>query len=186
MFSCSSARTNTALILRPYGDASSSASEARQNSGSSGKERQEAVRKCTQHANDVVRAIKAWSSDYIAYASPFLGCSLVGPAAMHFLPHTPGSRGQGASIDRELVNLVIVQVAKYWPIGTTLLRKFAPCLLPVLAEATTDLIQALNKINTVPISSLTAREKDLAMRYAAILPGIDVKSRRKSFDNVPD
>ena len=81
--------------------------------------------KCVQHGHDIVRVVRAWTPDYIAYTTPFIACSLVGPAAMHFPDHESNSQGlQITSVDKELVLLTIHQFARYWKIGSLLIGKF--------------------------------------------------------------
>lgn len=87
--------------------------------------------KCGQHGHDIVRVVRAWTPDYIAYTTPFIVCSLLGPAAMHFPADTSISQDlQITSNDRELVLLAIHQFARYWKIGSLLIgRRAAYCVL---------------------------------------------------------
>ena len=87
--------------------------------------------KCVQHGHDIVRVVRAWTPDYIAYTTPFIACSLVGPAAMH----CPSSRSsckemQMTNVDRELVLLAINQFARYWNIGALLIGTFVVLACP--------------------------------------------------------
>ncbi|KAK7897436.1 hypothetical protein LTR67_005325 [Exophiala xenobiotica] len=120
---------------------------------------------CVQHGHDIVRVVRAWTPDYIAYTTPFIACSLVGPAAMHFLNHESSSQGlQITSVDRELVLLTIHQFARYWKIGSLLI----------------DITTTISKFNTESPCALTAREKELAVRYASIMPSMETRNRANS------
>ncbi|KAJ9602802.1 hypothetical protein H2200_012582 [Cladophialophora chaetospira] len=81
-------------------------------------DQQVACQKCVQHAKDVLRAMKVWSPDYIAFSSPFIVCSLVGPAAMHILQAcTEEPTAALSRLDRDIVYLGISQFARYWGLG---------------------------------------------------------------------
>ncbi|KAK5023622.1 hypothetical protein LTS07_009130 [Exophiala sideris] len=119
-----SARTYGALTLCVPSDGASSASQSPGSVRSVPEDQDTSSLKCIQHAHDVVRAINVWSPDYMAYTSPFIVCSLVGPAAMHFSPlpgSSPGEPVQTQSLEREVVTLGIAQFARVWGIGSLML-----------------------------------------------------------------
>ena len=81
--------------------------------------------KCVQRGHDIISVVRAWTPDYIAYTTPFIACSIVGPAAMHFPSSRSGCKEvQMTNVDRELVLLAINQFATYWNIGALLIGTF--------------------------------------------------------------
>ncbi|OAP57294.1 hypothetical protein AYL99_08032 [Fonsecaea erecta] len=156
-----SARTYEALTASSSDDTSRSPSASPTSTTLSGEEEQVAAQKCVQHAHEVIRAIKAWSPDYIAYSTPFIVCSLVGPAAMHVLQTRSVGSTALSSLNRDVICLAIAQFARHWGIGSIML----------------DLTHALNKLIGVDPTALTAREQELAVRYAQIAPSIRGKPR---------
>jgi len=158
------ARTYAALMASPRGSTVASTSISTSSSDSTNG-RKAVASKCCQHGHDIVRVVRAWTPDYIAYTTPFIVCSLLGPAALHF----PADRSvaqelQITSIDRELVLLAIHQFARYWNIGSLLL----------------DITTTISKFNTESPCALTAREKELAVRYASIMPSMETRNRARS------
>jgi hypothetical protein len=73
-----------------------------------------------QLRRDIVRAVRAWTPDYMAYACPFIACCLVGPASMHSCPE-----GQISRVDRELLLLAVRQFARYWKLGELLIGELS-------------------------------------------------------------
>ncbi|KAI1609923.1 fungal-specific transcription factor domain-containing protein [Exophiala viscosa] len=162
-----SARTYGALTLCAPSDGASPASQSPSSIRSIPEDQDTSSLKCVQHAHDVVRAINAWSPDYMEYTSPFIVCSLVGPAAMHFsplLPSSPGESTQAHSLEREVVTLGIAQFARVWGLGYLML----------------DLTHALHKLTGDSTFPLTPAERDLAVRYTTIAPAVGSKFRLKS------
>jgi hypothetical protein len=82
----------------------------------------------SSYAEQVYNAIHVWSPEYIPLATPFIGCSVTGPAGMN-LKVARGSRGarrskgETTTIEEELLMLVLKIIARFWNIGSLLLGK---------------------------------------------------------------
>lgn len=77
---------------------------------------------CRRYTVDVCRCIKAWSPQYIPLASPFVVTSLIGPAAMHF-GKGDETQGERMKMEQAILELTIVHFAKYWNVGSLMLRE---------------------------------------------------------------
>ncbi|OAG34855.1 hypothetical protein AYO21_10960 [Fonsecaea monophora] len=175
-----SARTYEALIVCSSEDVARSPSGSPTNVPFDPDEQRAVAQRCVQHAHEVVRAIKAWSADYIAYSSPFIVCSLVGPAAMHILQTSSEGSSALSSLNRDVVCLGIAQYARHWGLGSIMLGLFSPLMTFRPSLICPDLTRALNKLIGVDPTALTAREQELAIRYAQIAPSIRGKPRSTS------
>ena len=89
--------------------------------------------------NEIARAARAWSRDYLPRCYPLIMCALVGPASVHILGDQepcPDTRRRLAS---ESLRLVLRCVAHYWNIGKVLLGKYWLTLLEPNGFLTTPL-----------------------------------------------
>jgi len=77
---------------------------------------------CDPHINGQLRALRLWSPDYIALASPVSTCALLGPAAIHAMkrPDEAVPAGQRALcfLEGEILSFVLQRFSDYWPLGT--------------------------------------------------------------------
>jgi len=67
-----------------------------------------------------------WPPEFIPYASPFIGCLVLGPAALHLRVamgrrQAAGDRSDAASLEEELLKLALSHIAMYWRFGALLL-----------------------------------------------------------------
>ncbi|KAH7124481.1 hypothetical protein EDB81DRAFT_911227 [Dactylonectria macrodidyma] len=77
--------------------------------------------------DQLIRIIRMWPPEFIPCTSPFIGCLVLGPAAMH-LRVAMGSRrvardkcSTAASLEEELLKLALSHIAKFWKLGALLL-----------------------------------------------------------------
>ncbi|KAL4861565.1 fungal-specific transcription factor domain-containing protein [Aspergillus spectabilis] len=75
---------------------------------------------CTRYTDEVIRAVRLWSPDFMAMASPFLVCAIPGPFGVHFRT-TASEYGVSHDINKELLELVIKHQASYWGLASMLL-----------------------------------------------------------------
>lgn len=78
------------------------------------------------YAEQVYRCIRQWSPEHIPYNSPFIGCLILGPAAIHMrvakgLGSVPDTERKSPCIEVELLKLALGHVARYWGIGSAIL-----------------------------------------------------------------
>jgi len=69
----------------------------------------------------VFRAMQAWLPEFIAYACPFIVCTIIGPAFDN-VRAAHGSRANQHNIHLDLLKLVLKRVGNFWDIGTAALR----------------------------------------------------------------
>lgn len=73
------------------------------------------------YTEQVFRIIRRWTPEYIPYNSPFIGCLLLGPAAIHLRATFDGSKNKNARcIEADLLKLTLAHVARFWKIGIVL------------------------------------------------------------------
>lgn len=81
----------------------------------------------------VFRAIRAWYPEFIAFACPFVVCTLVGPAAanVQLANTTDDSQSrQDLSFNTTMLKLVLERIGNFWDIGSCALSKlFQPRLV---------------------------------------------------------
>jgi hypothetical protein len=75
---------------------------------------------CNPYINVQLRALRLWSPDFIAFATPLVTYALLGPAAAHV--HRPSkdvATGQEAlrALEGEILRLVLQRFSYYWPLG---------------------------------------------------------------------
>ncbi|KAH7408962.1 fungal-specific transcription factor domain-containing protein [Cadophora sp. MPI-SDFR-AT-0126] len=75
---------------------------------------------CTRYSDEVLRAVKLWSPDFMAMASPFLVCAIPGPFAINFRTKCAGDK-TSYDINRQMLELVIKRQAVYWNLASMLL-----------------------------------------------------------------
>lgn len=85
-------------------------------------EQESRTQNCRRYTVDVCRCIKAWSPQYIPLASPFIVTSLIGPAAIHFGKGQETKHGS-MRMEQAILELTIAHFAKYWNVGSLMLRK---------------------------------------------------------------
>ena len=91
----------------------------------------ETMRDLTYYGDDndiqlVFRAIRAWYPEFIAFACPFVVCTLVGPAAanVRLSNGTDSSHSkQNLNFNRNMLKLVLERVGNFWEIGSCALSK---------------------------------------------------------------
>jgi hypothetical protein len=68
-----------------------------------------------------------WCPEFIPFASPFLGCIILGPAGINLrVAKDLSRRADGASdLEVELVKLALAHSARFWKISSTLLGEFS-------------------------------------------------------------
>ena len=74
----------------------------------------------------VFRAIRAWYPEFIAFACPFVVCTLIGPAAANIrLSNTTNSSHakQDPSFNINMLKLVLERISNFWEIGSSALSK---------------------------------------------------------------
>lgn len=83
------------------------------------------------HTDQVIQIIRMWPPDYIPYNSPFIGCLILGPAAMHLRVSMRTRQAHDelcvASIEEELLKLALSHIARFWRIGSLLYGLAVPC-----------------------------------------------------------
>ena len=79
------------------------------------------------YTEQIFRTIRRWSPEYIACASPFIGCLILGPAAIHLrvTNETMGTNPEcrSACIETDLIKLALTHIARFWKIGLVLQGK---------------------------------------------------------------
>ncbi|WKT45361.1 hypothetical protein QSH57_010214 [Fusarium oxysporum f. sp. vasinfectum] len=78
------------------------------------------------YTDQIIRIIRMWPPEFIPYASPFIGCLVLGPAALHLRVamgrrQAAGDRSDAASLEEELLKLALSHIAMYWRFGALLL-----------------------------------------------------------------
>ncbi|RFU27357.1 hypothetical protein B7463_g8981, partial [Scytalidium lignicola] len=78
------------------------------------------------YTDDILRAIRIWSPECIPYNSPFMGCLIIGPAAIYLrvakdLRKGTNADGHTPGIEAELLTLALAQMARFWKIGSGIL-----------------------------------------------------------------
>ena len=100
------------------GNESSSLSHAEDSvapSGDAPLNREKSTQEYRQYVQEILRAIKVWAPEYIALCSPFIVCSLLGPASLVIKDsHEISAEGQ-------MVELAIARFASYWNLGSIML-----------------------------------------------------------------
>jgi hypothetical protein len=89
------------------------------------------IRDLTYYGDDndiqlVFRAIRAWYPEFIAFACPFVVCTLVGPAAanIRLLNTTNISHSkQDLNFNINMLKLVLERIGNFWEIGSSALSK---------------------------------------------------------------
>lgn len=78
------------------------------------------------YAEQVFRSIRRWSPEHIPFNSPFIGCLILGPAAinlrvaMGLRKHTHAGQ-ESITIEADLLKLALEHIAKFWSIGSVML-----------------------------------------------------------------
>ena len=78
---------------------------------------------CNPYINIQLRALRLWSPDFIAFATPLVTYALLGPAATHVhRPSKDAAAGQDAlrSLEGEILRLVLQRFSYYWPLGNVI------------------------------------------------------------------
>jgi len=96
----------------------------------------------------VFRAMQAWLPEFIAYACPFIVCTIIGPAFDN-VRAAHGSRANQHNIHLDLLKLVLKRVGAFWDIGTAALSELLVMILPTNSSFSnvsceTGLIQILD------------------------------------------
>ena len=84
---------------------------------------------CYGNDNDiqlVFRAIRAWYPEFIAFACPFVVCTLIGPAAVNvrLSNRTDTNHSQkDLNFDANMLKLVLERIGNFWEIGSCALGK---------------------------------------------------------------
>ena len=94
--------------------------------GTAAYSRETLIQHCSRYTNEIVRAVRLWSPDYISVASPFIACTIIGPEAVHVqqcrqYDSKQGNGDKQHAIDGEMLELVIKRFADYWRLGSMLL-----------------------------------------------------------------
>ncbi|KAH9216317.1 fungal-specific transcription factor domain-containing protein [Leptodontidium sp. 2 PMI_412] len=84
---------------------------------------------CSRYRDEVLRAMKLWSPDFMAMASPFLVCAIPGPFAINFRTRCAGDE-TSYDINRQMLVLVIKRQAVYWDLASMLLELESNCPSP--------------------------------------------------------
>ena len=74
----------------------------------------------------VFRAIRAWHPEFIAFACPFVVCTLIGPAAANVrLSNTTNTSHskQDLSFNITMLKLVLERIGNFWEIGSCALSR---------------------------------------------------------------
>ncbi|KAF2009475.1 hypothetical protein BU24DRAFT_75665 [Aaosphaeria arxii CBS 175.79] len=71
------------------------------------------------YADNIFNIIKVWPPEYIPFNPPFLGCLLLGPAAMHLRVAINDDREDRLEI--EMLKLALSQIGQFWKFGSLLL-----------------------------------------------------------------
>ncbi|KAH7121717.1 fungal-specific transcription factor domain-containing protein [Dactylonectria macrodidyma] len=98
------------------------------------------------YTDRIIRIIRLWPPEYIPSASPFIGCLVLGPAAMHLrvaMGCRQAARDQStaASLEEELLKLALSHMAQFWRLGALLLdfaNSITPSRRSVSPQPTTD------------------------------------------------
>jgi hypothetical protein len=80
------------------------------------------------YAERVFNVVQMWDPAYIALNSPFLGCLVLGPAAINLrvaidVKRNPSASGRFSGLELDLLILVIRHIARFWGFGSVLLGK---------------------------------------------------------------
>jgi hypothetical protein len=78
---------------------------------------------CSPYINDQSRALRLWSPDFIAFATPLVTYALLGPAATHaYRPSRNGAADQDAPrlLESEILRLILQRFSYYWPLGSVI------------------------------------------------------------------
>lgn len=86
------------------------------------------------YAEQVYRCIRQWPPEYIPCNSPFIGCLVLGPAAIHM--RVAKGLGSGSDtgrkppfIEAELLKLALGHIARFWGIGSAILGEISILML---------------------------------------------------------
>jgi hypothetical protein len=79
----------------------------------------------------VFHIIKLWPPPYIPYNSPFIGCLILGPAAINLRVAIDRAKAKNdgkasTSPEVEMLKLVLGHIGKVWKLGSILLGKVNP------------------------------------------------------------
>jgi hypothetical protein len=102
--------------------------------------------------NEIARAARAWSRDYLPRCYPLIMCALVGPASVHILGDQEPCPDKRRRLASESLRLVLRCVARYWNIGKVLLGKYWLTLLErngFLTTAPLDILEAQGKFGSL-------------------------------------
>ncbi|KAM5353280.1 hypothetical protein ACJZ2D_016819 [Fusarium nematophilum] len=91
------------------------------------------------YTDRIIRIIRLWPPEHIPSASPFIGCLILGPAAMHLrvamgCRQAAQDQSAAASLEEELLKLALSHIAKFWRLGALLLD-FANSITPTRGSA---------------------------------------------------
>jgi hypothetical protein len=67
--------------------------------------------------------MQAWSPEFIAYACPFIACTIIAPA-LDNVRAACGSNVDKHNIHLDLLKLVLKRIGTFWDIGTAALSKW--------------------------------------------------------------
>ncbi|KAI1613501.1 fungal-specific transcription factor domain-containing protein [Exophiala viscosa] len=105
--------------------------------------------RCRHCTSNVCAAIQSWPPQYIPLCSPFMVVSLVGPSAMHLRRDVQSGDNP---MEKEMLELAISHVAKYWQIGLLMsnvakaLKLAEPNQDPSVSLDTADVIKRITTI----------------------------------------
>jgi hypothetical protein len=92
-------------------------------------------------SEQIFQTIRRWPPEYIPYNSPFLGCLISGPAAVHLrvakeMRKTANAQGESVCTEVDVLILALTNIAKFWKIGSILLGEAS---VLVLYSSTADI-----------------------------------------------
>lgn len=80
------------------------------------------------YTEQIIRCIRRWSPEHIPYSSPFIGCLILGPAAIHVrvakgIRDAVNDGNESQYVEAHLLELTLGHIARYWGIGSAILGK---------------------------------------------------------------
>lgn len=76
---------------------------------------------CYANINEVVRAARAWSPQYLPVCSPLILCALLGPASVHVQDDQIQGPHRSNYLSAETIRLILRHFENYWRIGKVLM-----------------------------------------------------------------
>ena len=92
--------------------------------------------RCRHCTSNVCATVQSWPPQYIPLCSPFMVVSLVGPSAMHLRRDV---QSVDKPMEKEMLELAIFHVAKYWQIGLLMSSKSSAS--PTILLSDVDLLK---------------------------------------------